>query len=81
MNLEEKLSEARKAPSSFTEEEKSRIRAFRESLAKPGVTQNVPGKGDPMPPFTLPDHNGKAVSSVDILKKGPFGLVFYRGSW
>ena len=36
--------------------------------------------GDKMPPFTLPDANGKEISS-DKLLQGSVILSFYRGGW
>lgn len=37
--------------------------------------------GDIAPAFELTDHNGKPVSSVDLLAKGPLVLLFIRGRW
>ena len=37
--------------------------------------------GDRAPAFTLPDPDGKLVSSRDLLAKGPLVLTFYRGVW
>jgi peroxiredoxin len=37
--------------------------------------------GDKSPAFVLPDHNGKPVSSVDLLAKGRLVLLFIRGRW
>ena len=37
--------------------------------------------GDRAPAFTLPDPDGKLVSSQDLLAKGPLVLTFYRGVW
>ena len=37
--------------------------------------------GDPAPTFTLSDQNGKAVSSLELLNKGPLIVVFFRGRW
>jgi peroxiredoxin len=36
---------------------------------------------DRAPAFTLPDPDGKLVSSQDLLAKGPLVLTFYRGVW
>jgi peroxiredoxin len=33
------------------------------------------------PSFELPDHNGKLVSSVDLLARGRLALSFIRGRW
>lgn len=37
--------------------------------------------GDRAPTFTLPDPDGKLVSSENLLAKGPLVLTFYRGTW
>jgi peroxiredoxin len=37
--------------------------------------------GAKCPSFELPDHNGKLVSSSDLLAKGPLVLLFIRGRW
>ncbi|WP_414449050.1 peroxiredoxin-like family protein [Burkholderia sp. 22PA0099] len=37
--------------------------------------------GDRAPSFTLPDPNGKPVSSADLLAQGSLVVTFYRGVW
>ncbi len=37
--------------------------------------------GSKIPEFQLPDHNGKSVSSSDLLAKGRLVLCFIRGRW
>lgn len=37
--------------------------------------------GDRAPEFTLADPDGKAVSSADLLARGPLVISFYRGVW
>ena len=37
--------------------------------------------GDKMPSFTLPDANGKEISSDKLLIQGSLILSFYRGGW
>jgi peroxiredoxin len=39
------------------------------------------GVGAQAPSFELPDHNGKRVSSSDLLSKGRLVLSFIRGRW
>ncbi|WP_424068228.1 redoxin domain-containing protein [Paraburkholderia sp.] len=31
--------------------------------------------------FTLPDAQGRPVSSIELLKNGPVVITFYRGVW
>lgn len=42
---------------------------------------SVPGPGDELPPFLLPDENGRLVSSADLLDNGPLVISFNRGNW
>jgi peroxiredoxin len=37
--------------------------------------------GQPAPPFTLPNGDGRAVSLADLTARGPLVLSFYRGRW
>lgn len=37
--------------------------------------------GERAPAFTLPDPDGKIVSSAELLAKGPLVVTFYRGVW
>lgn len=37
--------------------------------------------GDRAPQFSLKDQDGNAVSSADLLAKGPLVVTFYRGVW
>jgi peroxiredoxin len=39
------------------------------------------GIGAKSPSFALPDHNGKLVSSADLLPRGRLVLMFIRGRW
>ena len=51
------------------------------SLLQSGIMNGVLRVGDHAPDFTLTDHNGKEVNSVDSLAKGPLVVSFYRGIW
>jgi peroxiredoxin len=46
-----------------------------------GVAAHALKVGDASPSFELPDHNGKLVSSVDLLATGRLVLSFIRGRW
>ena len=41
----------------------------------------APKPGEVMPPFTLPDDNGRLVSLKDMLAHGPAVVTFHRGHW
>jgi peroxiredoxin len=46
-----------------------------------GQEQNILKVGESMPNIELTDQNGKTVKSLELLKKGPIVLAFYRGFW
>jgi peroxiredoxin len=50
-------------------------------LINSGQAQRAKKAGDTAPEFTLLDADGKAVSSRDLLAKGPLVVSFYRGVW
>jgi len=37
--------------------------------------------GEPMPPFVLPDENGRLTSLESLLRSGPVAVTFHRGHW
>lgn len=41
----------------------------------------APKPGDQMPPFVLPDENGRLVSLRDLLSQGPAVVTFHRSHW
>ena len=51
------------------------------TLKAEGLASRVIAVGSQCPPFELPDHNGKRVSSSDLLGKGRLILLFIRGRW
>ena len=55
-------------------------RATRELIAS-GLAQRALKAGDKAPEFTLPDPNGRPVSSAVLLAGGPLIVSFYRGVW
>src|SRR5258705_7269088 len=46
-----------------------------------GGGENAPQPGDPMPPFVLPDEQGRLVSLDSLLSKGPVAVMFHPGHW
>lgn len=52
-----------------------------DELRNSGIMDRVLKAGDKAPAFTLPDHHGEAVSSSELLRKGPLVVNFYRGVW
>ena len=51
------------------------------ALKASGQAERALKAGDRAPPFDLPDQDGAAASSADLLRKGPVVLSFYRGVW
>lgn len=50
-------------------------------LKEHGAGAAAPEPGEPMPPFLLPDENGRLVSLKDLLVGGPAIITFHRGHW
>jgi hypothetical protein len=52
-----------------------------EDLRNSGILDGTLKVGDQAPDFTLPNPEGKNVSSEDLLARGFLVLSFYRGVW
>ncbi|MBW4966784.1 AhpC/TSA family protein [Pseudoalteromonas sp. CR1] len=52
-----------------------------EELIAQDIKNNALQVGDKVENFTLANHLGKNVELVDLLKKGPVVISFYRGAW
>ncbi len=50
-------------------------------LKDSGAGAGAPGLGDAMPPFVLPDENGRLVSFERLIERGPIAVTFHRGHW
>jgi peroxiredoxin len=50
-------------------------------LKESGAGAEAPQVGDEMPPFYLPDENGRVVSLNDLIARGPVAVTFHRGHW
>ena len=46
-----------------------------------GAGSSAPDVGDVMPPFILPDENGRLVSLEQLIGQGPIAVTFHRGHW
>lgn len=46
-----------------------------------GGGENAPRPGEPMPPFVLPDENGRLVALPSLIERGPVAVMFFRGHW
>ena len=45
------------------------------------LTERAIAVGAPAPSFNSTDHNGKGVSSAELLSNGPLVICFFRGRW
>ena len=82
MSLEEKLAATRAAASIRIPPEKQAImHRATEDLRKSGILERIVPVGAKMPPFDLVNHDGRRISSQDLLNGGPLILSFFRGSW
>jgi hypothetical protein len=52
-----------------------------EDLRASGILTHIPGPGDALPAFELPDSDGDPVRSAELLAEGPLVLTVYRGVW
>jgi peroxiredoxin len=52
-----------------------------DELSREEIVKKALSTGAQSPNFSLSDHNGKTVSSVDLLAKGPLIICFVRGRW
>jgi peroxiredoxin len=43
--------------------------------------ENAPKPGETMPPFMLPDENGRIVGLAELIEGGPAVVTFHRGHW
>jgi peroxiredoxin len=50
-------------------------------LREHNAGETAPKPGEIMPPFALPDENGRLVSLKSLLDQGPAVVTFHRGHW
>jgi len=73
--------EAGRLPRKPTREALDTMHRGTDELIASAQAQRARKAGDAMPEFTLLDPDGKAVSSRELLAKGPLVISFYRGVW
>jgi hypothetical protein len=82
MSLEEKLAATRAASVGRIPPDRQAImHRATEDLRRSGILDRIVPVGSPAPSFTLDNHDGRRVSSDDLLAGGPVVLSFFRGSW
>lgn len=73
--------EAGKPPYNIPHSVTETMRRATNELIQSGAATHALKAGDKAPLFTLNDPQGHAVSSAELLLKGPLVLSFYRGVW
>jgi hypothetical protein len=82
MSLKEKLEATRALAVNRIPADKREImeRATR-ALRASGILQRVVAVGEMAPAFTAANYDGRAISSSELLARGPLVVSFFRGSW
>ncbi|MBI3198002.1 MAG: redoxin domain-containing protein [Rhodospirillales bacterium] len=82
MSLADKLAETRAASAGRIPPDRAAImHRATDDLRKSGILDRIVAVGRPAPAFELANHDGRRVSSADLLAAGPLVLSFFRGSW
>jgi peroxiredoxin len=50
-------------------------------VSENGGGENAPRPGELLPPFVLPDENGRLIALQSLLERGPLAVMFFRGHW
>ena len=82
MSLADKLDETRAASAGRIPPERAAImHRATDDLRKSGILDRIVPVGKSAPAFELANHDGRRVSSIELLAGGPLVLSFFRGSW
>ncbi len=82
MSLEDKLAAMRAAAATRIPAARQAImHRATEDLRKSGSLDRIVPVGARAPVFELANHDGRRVSSAELLARGPMVLSFFRGSW
>ncbi|MEA2804852.1 MAG: hypothetical protein QOG78_20 [Rhodospirillaceae bacterium] len=82
MSLEDKLAAMRAAAATRIPADRQAImHRATEDLRKSGILDRIVPVGARAPVFELANHDGRRVSSAELLARGPMVLSFFRGSW
>lgn len=80
-SMSERLDAFAVAMRRLTPESVATIDRLVDRLKEHHAGESAPVAGDPMPPFALPDENGRIVSLAGLLEQGPAVVTFHRGHW
>lgn len=82
MSLKEKLDATRAASAARIPPNLAAImKRATEDLQASGIVQKIAAVGQMAPSFSAPNHDGRVVSSKDLLERGPILLSIFRGAW
>jgi hypothetical protein len=82
MSLEDRLAATRAASVGRIPPDREAImHRATEDLRKSGILDRITPLGAHAPDFELVNHDGRRVSSTELLAGGPMVLSFFRGSW
>ena len=82
MSLADKLAATRAASAGRIPPERAAImHRATEDLRNSGILDHIVLVGKSAPAFELANHDGRRVSSAELLAAGPMVLSFFRGSW
>ncbi|MEA2852947.1 MAG: hypothetical protein QOE02_2966 [Rhodospirillaceae bacterium] len=82
MSLEDRLAATRAASAGRIPPDREAImHRATEDLRKSGILDRITPVGAHAPDFELANHDGRQVSSAELLAGGPMVLSFFRGSW
>ena len=82
MSLEENLAATRAGAATRLPPERAAImHRATEDLRRSGIMDRIAKVGAPAPAFELSNHDGRRVSSAELLAAGPMVLSFFRGAW
>jgi cytochrome oxidase Cu insertion factor (SCO1/SenC/PrrC family) len=82
MSLKDRLAATRAASAGRIPPDREAImHRATEDLRKSGILDRITPVGAHAPDFELANHDGRQVSSAELLAGGPMVLSFFRGSW
>lgn len=82
MSLAEKLAATRAASAGRIPADRQAImHRATDDLRRSGIMDRIVKVGQTAPAFALANHDGRRVSSGELLAGGPMVLSFFRGSW
>ena len=82
MSLADKLAATRAASAGRIPPDRQAImHRATDDLRKSGILDRIAPVGSPAPTFELANHDGRRVSSAELVAGGPLVLSFFRGSW